>query len=344
MEQGVRDGVFSGAVVWVRHLDVDEPGSGVCVGTVSADPPGPALTEATLFDLASLTKLYTGAAALRLVAAGLLDLDEDVAPRLAAPHLSGVTARLLLSHRSGLPAWKPLFGGFDVVGRALREPLEAAPGSRHLYSDIGFLVLGALLSRVSGLSVADVVRREVLEPLGLDGTDYRPVGAGDAAARALLATGAVAATELCENRGLVCGEVMDRNTWAMGGAAPHAGLFGTAAQVAAFAAGWWNAIPTGWLPQALVDAAWTHPSPGTHGLAWDSVAPAGYSSAGRVLSPHSRGHLGFSGTSLWIDPEREVAIVLLTNRTHPDRNNPRLKPFRPLLHDDVARAIDAGRD
>ena len=341
LAQRSRDGTFAGAALHVRDLVAGTVLLEGVAGRVSTQPEGPPVRRDTAFDLASLTKLYTASAALRLAAAGALGLDDDVASVLQRPHLSGVTARQLLDHRSGLPAWRPLFATFDPVGRALAEPLEAAPGARHCYSDLGFLVLGELLRRLSGHAVDDLVRAEVLDPLGLDGTRFRGVGAGEEAALALAGTGDVAATEICPSRGLLCGEVLDRNTWALGGVAPHAGLFADAAQVAEFAQGWHRAGQTGWLPAPLVDAAWSPPNvAGTHGLGWDSVGPTGYTSAGRRLSPRSRGHLGFAGTSLWIDPERAVAVVLLTNRTHPDRTNPRLTPFRPLIHDAVARWLD----
>lgn len=344
LDEGARDGTFAGASLLVRDLAANRNLLEAVAGRVSTSPEGPPVRADTVFDLASLTKLYTASAALRMVAAGRLHLGDDVASILDRPHLQGVTVRHLLDHRSGLPAWRPLFSAFDVVGQATRAPLEGPPGEVHRYSDLGFLVLGDLLGAVSGRSVAALIEAEVLAPLGLSGTAFRGVGGGEEAARALLRTGDVAATERCATRGLLCGEVLDRNTWALGGAAAHAGLFGDAAQVAGFAQGWFDAPTTGWLPRALRDAAWAPPQdPGTHHLGWDSIAPTGYTSAGRRLSPHSRGHLGFSGTSLWIDPARAVAIVLLTNRTHPDRSNPRLKPFRPRIHDAIALWLDGDR-
>ncbi len=342
LEEGAGDGTFAGACLAVQDLAAGATALEVVAGRVATEPPGPPVRSDTAFDLASLTKLYTASAALRLAAAGRLDLDGDVGAVLGRPHLAGVTPRHLLDHRSGLPAWAPLFAGFDPVGQALATPLEAAPGARHRYSDLGFLVLSEVLRGASGLGPEGLIRAEVLDPLGLDATAFRGTGGGEVAALALLSTGDAAATERCPARGLMCGEVMDRNTWAMGGAAPHAGLFAPAAEVAAFAQAWWDAPARGWLPAACRDAAWAPPrEPGTHGLGWDSVPTDGYTSAGRVLSPRSRGHLGFSGTSLWIDPERGLAAVLLTNRTHPSRDNPRLGPFRPRLHDAVARWWDA---
>ena len=129
----------------------------------------------------------------------------------------------------------------------------------------------------------------------------------------------------------------------MGGVSGHAGLFASASDVAEFARGVWEAPETGFLPQELVDAIWADPvEPGTHVLGWDTLRP-GVSSVGSQLSRRSRGHLGFSGTSLWIDPEREVAIVLLTNRIHPHRQDDRIRALRPPLHDAVADFVDTFR-
>ncbi len=218
LDRGAADGTFAGAVLRVQDLAARAVRLELSTGRVSAEPEGPPVRPDTAFDLASLTKLYTASAALRRVAAGELDLDADVASTLGRPGLAGVTARHLLDHRSGLPAWRPLFAAFDPLGQALATPLEAPPGSRHCYSDLGFLVLGELLRTRTGLAVPDLVRREVLEPLRLDATTYRPVGAGEESALALIRTGDVAATERCPDRGLLCGEVLDRNTWALGGA------------------------------------------------------------------------------------------------------------------------------
>ena len=169
------------------------------------------------------------------------------------------------------------------------------------------------------------------------------MGQGNEVAAALLQTGDVAATEHCPRRGFLVGEVSDGNTWAIGGASGHAGLFGPASEVAAFAQAWWDAPTTGFLDPDLRDAAWGEPpEPGTHVLGWDTVAGAG-SSVGSKLSRRSHGHLAFSGCSLWVDPERAVAIVLLTNRIHPSREDTRIRGLRPRVHDAVADVVDLHR-
>lgn len=323
LEAAVADGTCSAAVLRVEDLRAHEPLLEIAVGRVSAAPPGPPVRRDTAFDLASLTKLYTATAVLRLVARGELALDQGL--------------RDLLDHRSGLPAWAPLYEQADP--QAAARAMTAGPRGDHVYSDIGFL---HLLDRLGG-GIAEVLAREVLIPLGLGSTAFRSVGQGSAAAEALLATGDVAATEHCPRRGFLVGEVSDGNTWAMGGASGHAGLFAPASDVAAFAQGWWDAPETGFLPRSLRDAAWGPPDePGTHVLGWDTVAGAD-SSAGRKLSRRAHGHLAFSGCSLWVDPERAVAVVLLTNRIHPHREDPRIRRLRPRVHDAVAEEVDLHR-
>ena len=344
LAEGVSDGIFSGAVLRIEDLK----GAGAHIecseGRVSSAPIGPVVTPATLFDIASLTKLFSATVTLRLIAEGSLSLDADVAALLGgrSQHLNGVTVRHLLEHRSGLPAWRAFFEGSEsVLHAAMQEPLEAAPGTRYLYSDVGFLVLMAVLEKVSGLSYSHLMIREVLVPLGLYETGYRSSAAGESVCLARVAEGEFAATEQCSYRGLLCGEVHDDNTWAMGGVAAHAGLFASAAQLGAFARGWWDAPQLGYLPADLRDQVWSAPNPPySHVLGWDTVT-AGVSSVGSKLSRISRGHLGFTGTSLWIDPERAVAVVFLSNRVHPSREGVEsIRRFRPRLHDAVADFVD----
>jgi len=214
------------------------------------------------------------------------------------------------------------------------------------YSDVGFLLLHTLLEEVTRTPLQDLMAEEVLEPMsaesGLPSPTYRPVGAGVEAAVARVAAGELAATEDCPRRGLLVGEVHDGNAWAMGGVAPHAGLFGGADTVAALARAWWSAPRRGFLPRDVRDAAWSPAKAGgTHVLGWDTVSPGGESSAGSLLSRRSVGHLGFTGTSLWIDPRRAVSIVLLTNRVHPSREDDRIRALRPRVHDAAAAFLDA---
>ena len=194
----------------------------------------------------------------------------------------------------------------------------------------------ARLQEATGKEIAQIVNEEVLSPLGLVNTSYRSVGFGPASI-----DGRIAVTENRPRRGILVGEVSDGNN-AMGGASTHAGLLGPASDVALFAQAVWDAQDDGYLSSVLWSRIWAAPAePGTHVMGWDSVAETpGRSSAGTKLSRHSRGHLGFTGTSLWIDPERAIAVVLLTNRVHPSRDDNRIRDLRPRLHDAVADMVD----
>ncbi|MEE2829653.1 MAG: serine hydrolase domain-containing protein [Myxococcota bacterium] len=325
LEESVQAGVFSGAVLRIEDLAGEGSLAVWPVGSVSSSPSGPPVEASTLFDLASVTKLFSVTATLRLVAAGVLALDDSL--------------RLLLEHRSGLPAWQPYFQTGDVLRSALAEPRINEPGSVHLYSDVGFLHLLDRIQQATGKGIETVVKEEVLEPLGLASTHYRDVGLGPPEQL----TSSMCATEHCPRRGFLVGEVSDGNTWAMGGRSTHAGLFAPAADLAGFARGWWDAPETGFLPGELRDAAWAEPpEPGTHVLGWDTVSP-GESSVGTRLSRRSHGHLGFTGTSLWVDPDRAIAVVLLTNRVHPSRDDNRIKELRPRIHDLAADFVDSLR-
>jgi CubicO group peptidase (beta-lactamase class C family) len=368
LEQGAAEGgadaagTFPGAVALVaRGGDVlFEQAVGV---TRRVPTPGTAVTAETWFDLASLSKpMATGAIALALAASGRLDLDAPVAryrPAFAAgPAGQGarsgsdarraVRVRDLLTHASGLPAWAPLHEQLRDAA-APREaavrlvdatPLDTPPGARALYSDLGFLTLGAVVESAGGAPLETLFERHVRELLGLDEVGFAPLGGP-----APWAAGAsVAATEDSPWRsGVLQGQVHDDTAWAMGGVAGHAGLFGTARGVHRFCARWLalREGSAGPVPRALVEETFRRQgAPGTtRTLGWDTPSPDA-SSAGTRLSRDSIGHLGYSGTSMWIDPGRRLIAVLLTNRVHPTRENKRIQAFRPRFHDLVAAAAD----
>jgi CubicO group peptidase (beta-lactamase class C family) len=236
--------------------------------------------------------------------------------------------------------------GREIVRAAvLSEPLEATPGTRPEYSDAGFIALGFLLEAIAGEPLSRLAERRVFAPLGLSSTFYLDgLDPGPGLARAAGRT--FAPTEWCEHRHEVNqGTVNDDNAWAMGGAAPHAGLFSTALEVAAFGQAWLDALHGG---RSIVPAAAAaefarrDATPGsTRALGWDTPSSEG-SSLGTRLGRGPRGavgHLGFTGTSLWIDVGGEVVSALLTNRVHPSRENERIRAFRPLFHDAVAEAL-----
>jgi serine-type D-Ala-D-Ala carboxypeptidase len=353
-----------------------------CHGEIPAPTPRP-LRGDDLFDVASLTKVMaTATLAAQLADSGVLALDAPIVERMPAFARAGkerVTARQLLAHASGLPGWRPYFeraAADPVAGAAflppatrprpaalegafrrgealvreavLAEPLEAAPGTRAVYSDPGFLALGFLLEALLGEPLSRAAERRVLSPLGLGSTFFLDArDAGEAARRA--AGRAFAPTERCAHRHEVNqGAVNDDNAWAMGGAAAHAGLFSTAPEVAALGQAWLDALRgrRSVVPgAAAAEFARRDGTPGsTRALGWDTPSSVG-SSLGTRLGRGERGaigHLGFTGTSLWIDLDEEVVVALLTNRVHPSRDNERIRAFRPRFHDAVAAALGIG--
>ena len=301
---------------------------------------GEAVSAETFFDLASLTKpMVTTTVAMALVSRGALALETRVVELVPAfdagdARRRTVTVRQLLAHASGLPAWRPLFerasGRAGIAAAAAREPLEREPGSASVYSDLGFLVLGSALEAAGGAPL-EAQWAPLRRAMGLDAS-YAPLRMGVQ----------VAATERVGGV-LLEGVVHDENARAMGGVAPHAGLFGRAADVLAWARAL-LAVRTGGaalpLAPAVLGAFWSPAGvPGsTWCLGFDRPSAAG-SSAGTLLPRDAVGHLGFSGTSVWIDPARALAIVLLSNRVHPTRANEEIRALRPALHDAVVRDL-----
>ncbi len=323
---------------------------------------GRPVTPTSIFDLASVSKVVgTTTAVMLLVQEGRVDLDATVVSYLpwwsrGDVRKADVTVRQLLLHRSGLPAFRQWF--FDIAGMdaykdaAAAEPLESAPGARTTYSDIGAMTLAWIVEEVSGEPLDDFLERRVFGPLGMRETGFTP--GNDLLPR-------IAATEVDTvwRRELVWGRVHDENADAMGGVAGHAGLFSTALDLSVFARMLLNGgvapacEPPGTggepcpvlraAPQQLLDAALLaeftrrHDGASSRALGWDT--PSGASSAGDHFSARSFGHTGFTGTSLWIDPDKDLWVVLLTNRVHPTRANQKHVALRRAVHDAVALAI-----
>jgi CubicO group peptidase (beta-lactamase class C family) len=348
LAEGAADGTFPGAVAVVGAGDrvLLEATAGI---TRLVPARGSAVTPATWFDLASLSKpIATTTIALALATLGRLDLDAPVARYRPSFAHREVTVQQLLAHASGLAAWLPLherLRGLPDARRAAADmvdamPLEAAPGTRAVYSDLGFITLGALLEQVGGARLDALFERYVRGPFGLAETGFAPLGEG-----APWPPGApVAATEDSSWRGGVLeGQVHDDTAWAMGGVAGHAGLFATGRDVHRFCARWLalhDGAP-GPIPRRLVEESFRRQGVPvtTRTLGWDTPTE-GASSAGTRFALDSIGHLGYSGTSMWIDPGRRLVAVLLTNRVHPTRENRRIQAFRPRFHDLVAAAFD----
>jgi CubicO group peptidase (beta-lactamase class C family) len=307
------------------------------------DVDAPPVTAGTMYDLASLTKVVaTTTMAMILVDEGRLDLDRPVQsflPEFQGPGKEAVTVRHLLTHSSGLDAVAPLYKELRsreaFVERIAAMDLVYPPGSRSTYSDLGIILLGEILERTAGQPLDAFVRERVLDPLGMRDTMFCPPEA---------LRPRIAPTELDPWRSrLIQGEVHDENAFAMGGIAPHAGLFSTAGDLARFARMLLNG---GMLDGRRIVSRETVELftrragiPGSdRALGWDAKSAEG-SSAGTLFSPRSFGHTGFTGTSIWIDPDRRIFVILLTNRVHPTRENQLIREVRPAVADAVVRAL-----
>lgn len=349
LDSAAAGGAFPGGVLLVGYR-----GSVAAVrpfGRYGNDDARP-VDSSTVYDLASLTKVVgLTTAVMLLVADGRLGLDDrvgDHVPAFAGDGRDQVRVRHLLTHVSGLPAWRPLYEETASRDEALAavhaSPLEAEPGARYAYSDLGAIVLTEVVEALSGEPLDAFLDRRVFQPLGMSATRFRPPDAW--APR-------IAPTERDPWRGrLLRGEVHDENAHRLGGVSGHAGLFSTAPDLARFA--FWlldayhgrlaAAAPVQ-LPASLVrEFVRRQPGPAgsTRALGWDTPSPDGRGSAGSRLPPSSFGHTGFTGTSIWIDPERELVIILLTNRVHPTRENRAILEVRRVVADLVVEALDGG--
>ena len=340
LEDGIRQRAFPGAsaAVVFRGDLVALRG----IGRFTYDAEAPAVEEDTVYDVASLTKaLATTPVAMFVHQQGSLDLEAPVVS-LAPEFETGdrqrnkVTIRMLLAHSSGLPAYVKLFETCktreELLRAAMQTPLEAEPGSRAAYSDIGFIVLGEILERITGESLDAFSKREIFDKLGMDHTLFCPP---ESMRERIPPT---EDDQTFRNR-VMRGEVEDENAWVMGGIAGHAGLFANVEDVARFAQCTLDGGAPVFKPETveLFTRRETSPAGTSRALGWDT--PSSPSQSGQYFSPRSFGHLGYTGTSLWIDPERDLAVVLLTNRTWPDRKSLLIKQIRPRFHDAVAEAL-----
>jgi CubicO group peptidase (beta-lactamase class C family) len=326
------------------------------------------MTRQTIFDLASLTKpLATTTAILLLVDEGAVELDAPVAkylPLFSERGKEAITIRHLLSHSSGLKPWRAYHEIFlqkerktgetligspearaSVIERTIRSAPVHEPGEAAVYGDLDFIVLGAVIEAVGGQRLDDFCREKIFEPLEMSDTFFIPIGR-DAKPLPGPTKRRIAATENCPWRDRVLwGEVHDPNASVMGGVAGHAGLFSTVDDVLKFGRiiidvwhGRSDALPREPLRQFLTRQ--NLPVSSDWALGWDTPTE-GASSSGKHFSKNSVGHLGFTGTSLWIDLDREVAIALLTNRVHLIAKKSRFG-LRPIVHDAIIEAFEAG--
>jgi len=310
-----------------------------------------------VYDLASLTKpLAATTVTMRLAAQGALRVGQRVRqwiPELRDPRARSMRIWHLLAHSSGLPAWLPLYeevSGFApsrrrqaIRRRASAAPLEACPGRRTLYSDLGFILLDQLLHRCAGAPLDILMHRLVCRPLCLGRTLFLPLK-NRQTREELLSCWPFAPTERCPWRGRrLKAEVHDDNCHAMGGVSGHAGLFSTAHEVHLLArelTAAFHGRPSLFDPQVVRRfLSWPRAPGSTRVLGWDTPDPQG-SSTGRGFGPDSVGHLGFTGTSLWIDLRRSLWVVLLTNRVYYGREPNPMPAFRPRLHDAVLKCLE----
>lgn len=344
LNQAVVHRSFPGASVAIAHRK--QMVALKALGRFTHEAGAPEVTTASIFDLASVSKVVaTTTMAMILYERGLLDLEMAVSaviPEFAAgdARRREVTLHMLLAHSSGLPGYEKLFLRAEDRGELLAAvfatPLAADPGTKAEYSDLGFIALGVALERIADETLDRFCQREIFGPLGMTHTTFNP-------RPALRSSIPPTMQDRSFRHRVVQGEVHDENASVLGGVAGHAGLFATAQDLATFA----QAMLEGGSPILRPDtiAVFTRrerePRRTSRALGWDT--PSFPSQSGKHFSPSSFGHLGYTGTSLWIDPKRQLSVTLLTNRTWPDGTNDSIKQVRPAFHDAVLEAVEAGR-
>ena len=341
MEKAVAARAFPGAVLAVGYQG--ELVGLKAFGKFDYSRESPAVAADTIYDLASVSKaVATTTAVALLYQQGRLQLEAPLVRYL--PEFGGIaghdqiTVRHLLTHTSGLPAYERLFRKARDK-QALLERIYAMPlaGNKFIYSDFGMILLGEIIERVAGQPLDQFLHRQVFEPLGMMDTSYRPP-------KSLLARIAPTEQDKLFRKRLIRGEVHDEHAWVMGGVAGHAGLFSTARDLAVFAQMMLNGGAYGGrriLERRTIQEFTTRqpgPPGSTRALGWDRPSRKG-SSAGAHFSPRSFGHTGFTGTSLWVDPEKQLFVVLLSNRVHPTRANQQIRKLRPAVHNAVVEAL-----
>lgn len=352
LEKGVETGVFPGAVVLVAFKG--EVAFFEKAGRYTNSLDSPAMAENTLFDLASLTKpLATVLAMMKAFDSGKIKLDESLEELLTGfiPGPMGtLTPRLLLCHSAGLKSWAPFYRELAELPPAeakselrkciLDTPPAYSPGKEALYSDLGFVLLEWIIEETTGRTIPNLIHDFFYGPLNMKKTGFfgsNPVVGIDPTQ--------FAPTEFCPWRKRVLqGEVHDENACSVGGYSGHAGLFGTAGDIFVLTemlVDHYHGKRDDFLKPETVRDFFTRQElvkSSTWALGWDTPSPRN-SSAGDFFSAESVGHLGFTGTSVWIDLQRKITVILLTNRVHPTRSNRKIREFRPALHNLIMRTI-----
>ena len=341
IEEAVAPGVAiavgrNGRIAYMKgygYIDWNRPGS-------------PPVDTNTLYDLASLTKVIaTTTLAMILEEGGQLDLNRTVVsylPEFNSPEKAQITVRQLLTHSGGLEAGANIYGtarGRDqYLYQINARPLEYTPGTNMIYSDWDMILVQLVMERITGKTLDVLAAEKIFRPLGMIDTQFQP---------SFTLRSRIAPTQTDDARGgLLWGTVHDENAWAIGGVAGHAGLFSTAKDLALFSMmilnGGEGANGVRIVKPATI-ARWTarQGKESTRALGWDS--PEGGSSAGQFFSPWSFGHTGFTGTSIWIDPEKDLFVVVLTNRVNPTRSNTRHVQLRRDVADMVQQSVLGAR-
>jgi beta-N-acetylhexosaminidase len=344
LARAVADHAFPGGVLAVGYnneLIVHE------FGRQTYDTNSPAITSDTIYDAASLTKpVVTSTLVAMQAEAGRIGLDLPVARYIPewndGPNpdwRKTVTVRNLLTHTSGLPAHKDYFltlhSKREFIAAICKESLEYEPGSKTIYSDLGFILLGEILERAAGKTVDQLAQEEIFAPLQMAGTTFNP-------SKNIWPRIAPTENDATFRKRLLQGEVHDENAFAMGGVAGHAGMFTTAPDLAAFCQMMLNGGVYGhhrMLTRATISLFTTPQTVAGNARTLGWMSPTPNSSSGRYFSPRSFGHLGYTGTSIWIDPDRKIFVILLTNRVNPTRENDKIAAVRPAVHDAVIESL-----
>jgi serine-type D-Ala-D-Ala carboxypeptidase len=364
-EDAVIQGVFPGAVLLVGKGD--EIVYEHAFGSRSLVPTSSPMHTSTIFDLASLTKpLATTVVMMLLISEKKICLDDRVTRFFPAFGVFGkheITLRHLLNHSSGLPHWRPYYedvlkrdkaGEINFVASQAakqyvftqihREKPVSPAGLQGLYSDLGFMVLGEIVEAISDSTLDRFCQDRIFEPLGLESTFFVDL-MRSRSQRLQAIEEMIAPTEDCPwRKRVLCGEVHDDNAYVMGGVAGHAGLFSSARDIHQLLA-CLNRCRRGsdfFLPQELIEEFLSRDEAvknSTYALGWDTPSENG-SSSGKYFSPQSVGHLGFTGTSIWWDLEKNSHVVLLSNRVHPTRKNEKIREFRPYVHDLIMKTLN----
>lgn len=341
INKAIEEQTFPGAVLLVWKDDkilYEKP-----YGRFTYDDDSELVTKETIFDLASVTKVVaTTTATMICLDRNLFSLDDKVVkfiPEFGVNDKENITIRNLLLHNSGLPAWKKFYESElnkeGVLLNIFYSELDYKTGTKMVYSDLGIITLGKIIEKVSGLTLDEFCKKEIFEPLEMYSTFFNP-------AESLKKL--CAPTELdnyWRNR-LLQGEVHDETSSMLGGVAGHAGLFSTANDLSKFMS---MILNKGTYKNKKIIKKETielftkkQSDQSSRGLGWDTKSEKG-SSAGDLFSPNSFGHTGYTGTSIWADPERNLAVVFLTNRVYPTRENTKIISFRPQLHNSVINSI-----